>query len=108
MINGEITGFNRSPKTNRGVNGNASRRRSAYIGISRNSSNWQALINVKDKKKYIGTFTDELEAAKTYDLFAMTLQGNRSKLNFDYTRNEVIDAIDHYISEGKVDMRNSH
>ena len=104
LLSGEISGFHKSHKITRGAFGNKSGRRSSYIGVSRNSSNWQALINVKDKKKYIGTFVDELEAAKTYDLYAMAFQGIRAKLNFDYSKDQVLQILSHYISEGRIDM----
>jgi len=45
----------------------------------------------------------EVEAAKTYDLFAMAFQGNKAKLNFSYSGAEVLEVIENYIKTGKVD-----
>mmetsp|Transcript_17518 Transcript_17518/g.19703 ORF Transcript_17518/g.19703 Transcript_17518/m.19703 type:complete len:111 (-) Transcript_17518:199-531(-) len=43
-------------KGNRGLHNGVSRRRSQYVGVSKNGGHWQALINVGKHKKYIGTF----------------------------------------------------
>lgn len=72
-------------------------RRSKYIGVSRNNANWQALINVDKVKNYIGTFMDELEAARAYDLYSVAIRGNEASLNFDYTAEEMLERIECYL-----------
>ncbi|CAI2385593.1 unnamed protein product [Moneuplotes crassus] len=89
--------FEASSKKLRGTDDMSLGRRSRYIGISRNNSNWQALINVKNVKKYIGTFDDEIEAAKTYDIFAIATRREKALLNFSYTAQEMLSAIDHFL-----------
>ncbi|CAI2359648.1 unnamed protein product [Moneuplotes crassus] len=81
-------------------------RRSKYIGVTRNNIHWQALINVDHKKKYIGTFIDEIEAAKTYDLYALAMQGRRANLNFSYKPQKMIEIIDHYLANGRINLNN--
>mmetsp|Transcript_31313 Transcript_31313/g.35763 ORF Transcript_31313/g.35763 Transcript_31313/m.35763 type:complete len:129 (-) Transcript_31313:130-516(-) len=46
-------------------------RSSNYIGVSRNGDNWQVLINNGKFKKYIGTFSNEKEAAIAYDFYSI-------------------------------------
>ncbi|CAI2359667.1 unnamed protein product [Moneuplotes crassus] len=79
-------------------------RRSKYIGITKNNIHWQALINVNHEKKYIGTFIDEIEAAKTYDLHAIAMQGKRARLNFSYTPEEIVSIIDHYLIHRRINL----
>tara|TARA_R110000744_G_C19063636_1_gene529288 strand:+ start:86 stop:598 length:513 start_codon:yes stop_codon:yes gene_type:complete len=42
---------------------------SDYVGVCwhKNKKKWQAQIFIKDKTKYLGYFTDELEASKAYE-----------------------------------------
>ncbi|CAI2372227.1 unnamed protein product [Moneuplotes crassus] len=96
--------FKSTIKKERSPEDASQRRRSRFIGVSRNSSNWQALINVKNTKRYIGTFGDELEAAKTYDIYAVALRRDKALLNFDYTAQEVISAIDHFLEYGSINI----
>lgn len=42
-------------------------RGSKFRGVSRNGKLWQVLIMIKNKKRYVGSYTNELEAAKAYD-----------------------------------------
>ena len=43
-------------KGKRGLHNGLSRRRSTFVGVSKNGSHWQTLINFGKTKKYIGTF----------------------------------------------------
>eukprot|EP00344_Euplotes_crassus_P002865 CAMPEP_0197005634 /NCGR_PEP_ID=MMETSP1380-20130617/30464_1 /TAXON_ID=5936 /ORGANISM="Euplotes crassus, Strain CT5" /LENGTH=178 /DNA_ID=CAMNT_0042424839 /DNA_START=206 /DNA_END=742 /DNA_ORIENTATION=+ len=97
-----ISSFYSSPKQQRGSAPNNSSRRSRYIGISKNNTHWQALINIGRTKKYIDIFVSEQEAARTYDLYAIAIKGVKAGLNFNYTAAEMIDGIDHYLQHGKV------
>ncbi|CAI2380272.1 unnamed protein product [Moneuplotes crassus] len=101
ILNRRVTGFNRSQKRARSDNSKSLRRRSHYIGVSRNNDNWQALINVDQVKSYIGTFTDELEAAKAYDLYSVAIRGQEAALNFDYSAEEMLEIIEDYLKTRK-------
>lgn len=68
---------------------NPKSRRSKYRGVSKNGNNWQVLIMVKKKKKYLGSFSNEEEAARVYDKCALQNHGIRAKTNYDYTKEEV-------------------
>lgn len=59
-------------------------RKSIYRGVSKNGNQWQALITVRKKKIYIGTFPTEEEAARQYDLVALKNLGSEAKTNFSY------------------------
>ena len=71
-------------------------RRSQYIGVSRNGPSWQALIAIKKRKTYIGTYDDQDEAARAFDFYSMLLHSLTAKTNFSYTKREVLDMIDRY------------
>ncbi|CAI2361458.1 unnamed protein product [Moneuplotes crassus] len=94
--------FLRSTKKTRYTTDKYLGRRSKYIGVTKNNVNWQALINVNHEKKYIGTFSNEIEAAKTYDLYAVAMQGKRARLNFSYTNQEMVNMIDHYLAHKSI------
>ena len=70
-----------------------SKRRSQFIGVTKNSRNYQALIVIKGKKTYIGSFETELEAAQKYDWHAMLLHGRKATTNFVYTGDDVLSLI---------------
>ncbi|CAI2361605.1 unnamed protein product [Moneuplotes crassus] len=77
-------------------------RRSKYIGVSKNNTHWQALINVNHAKKYIGTFIDEEEAARTYDLYSAAMQDKKAFLNFSYTASEMMQMITYFLANGSI------
>ena len=64
-------------------------RGSRFRGVSKNGSQWQVLIMVKKKKRYLGSFANEEEAARAYDKVALQNHGNKAKTNYDYTKEEV-------------------
>lgn len=47
---------------------------------------WQVLIMIKNKKRYVGSYTNELEAAKAYDFTSIQYHGIRALTNFDYKK----------------------
>lgn len=65
-------------------------RRSHFIGVSRNGPNWQALICIKKRKTYIGTYETEEEAARAFDLYSLLLHNTSAKTNFGYTKAEIM------------------
>ena len=64
-------------------------RGSRYRGVSRNGNQWQVLIMVNKKKRYVGSYSNEEEAARAYDKVALQNHGNKAKTNFDYNEEEV-------------------
>ena len=70
-------------------NKNTKPRGSRYRGVSKNGSQWQVLIMVKKKKRYLGSFSNEEEAARAYDKVALQHHGNKAKTNYDYTKEEI-------------------
>lgn len=98
---GEIVGFKASPKSIKGMYRNKSGRRSRYIGVSKNSQNWQVLINLGNFKKYIGTYSTEKEAAIAYDFFSIALNGSKANTNFDYDISLITEMIESYLASDK-------
>lgn len=43
---------------------------------------WVAVISLSGKKKYLGTFTDPIDAAKAFDAAAIAHRGTLTQLNF--------------------------
>ncbi|CAI2384378.1 unnamed protein product [Moneuplotes crassus] len=80
------------------------KRRSKYIGVSKNNTHWQAFITVKRVKRYIGIFFDELEAARTYDLYAVAMKWKSAFLNFNYIWYKMLEVINFYLAQGRVNM----
>lgn len=65
------------------------KRGSRYRGVSRNGNQWQVLIMVNKKKRYVGSYSNEEEAARAYDKVALQNHGTKAKTNFDYLDEEV-------------------
>ena len=63
---------------NSGPHGRGSR----FKGVYPSGNKWYAVIKHKRQTHYLGTFDDELEAAKARDRAAYTLQGKFAYLNF--------------------------
>jgi len=57
---------------------------SKYKGVAWNKSKkkWQARIGIYGKRKHIGHFKDEIQAAKAYDKAAKKYHGEFASLNF--------------------------
>ena len=68
---------------------NTKPRGSRYRGVSKNGSQWQVLIMVKKKKRYLGSFSNEEKAARAYDKVALQHHGIKAKTNYDYTKEEI-------------------
>lgn len=84
-------------KSNRKTN--SSKRRSEYIGVSKNGANWQALISIDKSKKYIGTFKTQLEAAREFDKYSILINNVSAMTNFNYSRDEVLQIVYGYMNE---------
>ena len=78
-----------------------SNRRSTYTGVFKNGDNWQAFISINTRKTYLGTFSTQEEAAKTFDLYSILVHGLSAKTNFDYTKNEIINIVENFIKNVK-------
>lgn len=90
-----------SEKTQSELRSNFSRRRSQYIGVSKNGQNWQVLINMGNTKKYIGTYSTEKEGAIAYDFYSIALHNMKSKTNFNYSTEFISEMINSYFENGK-------
>ena len=57
---------------------------SKYTGVSwrKQAKKWIVLISYNGKKKFIGSFEDEIQAAKAYDKAAKKYHGEFASLNF--------------------------
>ena len=61
------------------------RGRSKYKGVSwhKHGKKWQVSIQIGKKRKHLGYFHNEIEAAKAYDTAARLYFGEFARLNFD-------------------------
>ena len=61
---------------------------SKYKGVSwrKKTCTWQVQIKFKKKRIHLGTFCDEIEAAKAYDCAAIKYHGEFASLNFPQSR----------------------
>ncbi|CAI2380365.1 unnamed protein product [Moneuplotes crassus] len=90
--------FKASPKSSRGLHNGTSTRRSRFVGVLGNGKRWQVLINVSGKKRYIGTYSSEREAALVHDCYSIGLNGLRAKTNFDYDSAALKEMIGNYFT----------
>ena len=98
LNDGNEISFRRSLKSARGLYFGVSRRRSRYIGVLKNGRRWQTLVNEGRTKKYIGTYSTEVEAAVVYDFYSIGLNGFSAKTNFNYSSSQVRTMILSYLS----------
>ena len=75
-----------------------SSRRSHYTGVFKNGDNWQALISIQKRKAYIGTYANELEAAKAFDFYSILLNNITATTNFYYTKKDIIGMVENFVS----------
>ena len=66
---------------------------SLYRGVSRNRERqtWRAFIKKNRKSTFIGSFSDEISAAKAYDAAAIKMFGKFARLNFPEPGSEYAD-----------------
>ena len=79
----------------------SSRRRSQYIGVSKNGDNWQSHINHGHSKKYIDTYSNEIETTIAFEFLAYAQQGSKSRLNFKYDCKILADMIKSYFEDDR-------
>ena len=79
----------KSKNLNNNNNKSRGQRGSKYRGVSKNGNQWQVLIMINKKKRYIGNYRNEEEAASSYDIVAIQNHGNKAKTNFYYTPEEI-------------------
>lgn len=86
----ESKGISSHPKNLMSSSKNPARSRaSVYRGVSRNGNQWQAIIMVQNKKRYIGSYSYENDAARAYDKAALQFHGEKAKTNFTYTGEDI-------------------
>ena len=89
----ENNNFSYMTKYNESMNNGKKSRRSRFRGVSKNGNHWQVLIMVKKKKKYLGSYSSEEEAARIYDREALKFHGNKAKTNYLYSKEEIENII---------------
>ncbi len=68
-------------------------RGSRFWGVSKNKNKWQVMITLNHFKEYNGGYSDEFEAARTYDRKSICTFGLKAKTNFSYTKEEVLEIL---------------
>lgn len=58
---------------------------SRFKGVHRKKNRWIAQIMYQGKRRYLGSFKEEIDAAKAYDAAAQPLFGTFARLNFSRT-----------------------
>ena len=97
---GDIS-FSHWRKSLRGLYHGISKRRSKFIGVLKNGRRYQVLINEGRTKRYIGTFSSELEAATVHDFYAIGINGREAKTNFSYDCEKVTAMIRSYFKNNE-------
>jgi hypothetical protein len=69
------------------------KRSSKFRGVSKNGNQWQVLIMVKKRKRYVGSFSSEEEAARNYDKVALIFHGKKAKTNYFYRFEEIEEIL---------------
>lgn len=59
---------------------------SKYLGVDFRRGRWSAGITVDGEREHLGTFDEEVQAARAYDRAALFLKGPNAKLNFPLGR----------------------
>ena len=93
IINGDEEKKENLKKNDENSEKNRKPRGSKFRGVSRNGNQWQVLIMVNKKKRYVGSYSKEEDAARAYDKVALQNHGSKAKTNFDYTKKEVEEIL---------------
>lgn len=78
-----------SPKVNHGKS-SEQYRGSIFRGVSRNGRSWQVLIMIETEKIYLCTTENPHLAALLYDIVIIQCKGKQAKVNFNYTKKELL------------------
>ena len=98
---GNHVNFEHSTKSARGLYHGLSKRRSQFIGVLKNGTKCQVLINEGKIKKYIGTYPSEIEAAIVHDFYSIGINGMSAKTNFNYNEEQVVKMIESYFTSSR-------
>ena len=79
-----------------------SKRRSDFIGVSKNGPNWQSMISILKKKIYIGTYQHEREAAIAFDFYSILIHHFNAKTNFSYSKSMIMEMFINFRSNENV------
>ena len=77
---------------------------SRFRGVCRNRTKWQAVMWVHGQRQYLGTFKNEEDAARAYDIAARQFRGEKAVLNFP-TESCVAQSISMQHIENIVNLR---
>ena len=97
--------FKHCVKSARGLHNGVSHRRSIFVGVLRNRERWQVLINEGKKKRYIGTYSTEVEAAIVNDFYSIGINFLKAKTNFHYSQELIISMIESYLKHFKLNFK---
>jgi group I intron endonuclease len=65
---------------------------SKYMGVKKSHNKWIARISLNAKLTYIGTYIEEIDAAKARDIEELKYSGEKAKLNFEELRQDYLDG----------------
>ena len=61
---------------------------SKFTGVSKNGKSWRVQICFEGEKYKVGTFKNEDDAGKIYDIFSIKFHGTKAVTNFFFTKNQ--------------------
>lgn len=91
----DATAIHHYKKINRKV---LSKRKSKFIGVSKNGPNWQAMISILKRKVYFGNFSNPEDAAETFDFYSILIHQLEAKVNFCYSKNKILSMLSSFKS----------
>lgn len=92
--------FSRTTKAAASIGRKQTKKRSKFIGVSRNGNHWQALIVIEDIKVYLGTYKSQKDAATVFDFFSIMLHDKLAKVNSSYNAKQVQLMIQNFQENG--------
>lgn len=95
--NEDATAIHHYKKINRKV---LSKRKSKFIGVSKNGPNWQAMISILKRKVYFGNFPNSEDAAETFDFYSILIHQLEAKVNFCYSKKKILSMLSSFKSNG--------